>query len=92
MGEVVKVAAAAPFKVCKRTFPFCLLCCKWPFAQAHQGANPSPLARTLLFQILCFACCAYQVAYYGWLTYGYIGWRGVLAVFGFFWASAALQR
>ncbi len=34
----------------------------------------------------------FKVAYYGWLTEGYIGWRGLLAVFGFFWMGAGLQR
>lgn len=38
------------------------------------------------------AAAPFKVAYYSWLTAGYTGWRGLAAVFAFFWAAALLQR
>ncbi len=34
----------------------------------------------------------FKVTYYGFLTTSYIGWRGLLGVFAFFWMGAGLQR
>ena len=29
---------------------------------------------------------------HSWLTWGYLGWRGLVGVYIFFWLAAAVQR
>ena len=34
---------------------------------------------------ICLPACS-------WLTWGYLGWRGVVAVYAFFWVAGLVQR
>lgn len=38
------------------------------------------------------AAAPFKLLYYSWLTWGYLGWQGLAAVYAFFWAAALVQR
>lgn len=50
---------------------------------------------TLLWPGACFPAAERffsALALCSWLTWGYLGWRGLVAVFAFFWAAGLAQR
>ena len=97
LSVVARVAAAAPFKLLYYRWGLAWLApgawWLWP-AQAVRWAG---LLRTPACPLqrgtnLARAAAAPLPPCRSWLTCGYLGWRGLGAVYAFFWVAAAVQR
>lgn len=55
-------------------------------------ADTAALCDSLAAVVAVAAAAPFKLGYYSWLTGGYVGWRGLAAVYAFFLGGSALQR
>lgn len=56
------------------------------------AADAAELCEALSALTKVAAAAPFKLLYYSALTWGYLGWRGVVTVYAFFWAAALAQR
>jgi hypothetical protein len=55
-------------------------------------ADVAALCDTLAATARVAAAAPFKLSYFSWLAWSYVGWRGLVAVYAFFLAAAAVQR